>query len=427
MCSNSCDCDDIEDTILASTTQNNDANDDCKTCGAKANVILRKRDAYCETCFLAGCTHKFRATLGKSKLVKPGYKILVAFSGGPSSTAMVRLLLDGLSEDAHKRLLFEPSLLFIDDSVIRTPTSDANVTDEVVALMSEFGLPFYVCPLELVYASSIVRLDREAHKAIAVGTSPDTNSDLREIFMAAYSSFKTPTDRESFYKLTFRRLLLRLAAGNGFVMVFTAETGTVLAANLLSTVALGRGSQLRAESGFLDDRDGRVKLLRPMREFTSEEVALFNERRGIAIQQKSRNTSTSAHVRGSVAQLTESFVNGLQRDFPATVSTIWRTGDKITSLSGMGLGACALCSSPLDTANVPVSSAVEALRLTRDVSRLRVGESSLPATSNFCYACQALVEAGDSNLMQLLADRNNLHIPENVVSRTKTDTGANVG
>jgi len=43
-------------------------------------------------CFLTRATHKFRSEFGKSRLVRDKEKVLVAFSGGPSSSAMVHLI-----------------------------------------------------------------------------------------------------------------------------------------------------------------------------------------------------------------------------------------------------------------------------------------------------------------------------------------------
>jgi cytoplasmic tRNA 2-thiolation protein 2 len=46
----------------------------------------------------------------------------------------------------------------------------------------------------------------------------------------------------------------------------------------------------------------------------------------------------------SIQELTETFVTDLQENFPATVSTIFRTGDKLSVGSGMPEDeGCALC------------------------------------------------------------------------------------
>lgn len=58
--------------------------------------------------------HKFRSTIGKSKQIHAGDHVLVATSGGVSSAALLHLLHEGLNENSHKRLRFEPAFLYVD-------------------------------------------------------------------------------------------------------------------------------------------------------------------------------------------------------------------------------------------------------------------------------------------------------------------------
>jgi len=44
------------------------------------------------SCFLTRASHKFRSEFGKSRLVRDKEKMLVAFSGGRASSAMVHLI-----------------------------------------------------------------------------------------------------------------------------------------------------------------------------------------------------------------------------------------------------------------------------------------------------------------------------------------------
>lgn len=55
--------------------------------------------------------------------------------------------------------------------------------------------------------------------------------------------------------------------------MFTCETGGDLAQQMLISVALGRGCQLPDITGLSVERDGII-LLRPLREFSDEEVLL---------------------------------------------------------------------------------------------------------------------------------------------------------
>uniref|UniRef100_A0A8D0ZJU0 Cytoplasmic tRNA 2-thiolation protein 2 n=1 Tax=Sus scrofa TaxID=9823 RepID=A0A8D0ZJU0_PIG len=77
-------------------------------------VVIRAGDAFCRDCFKAFYTHKFRAVLGKNRLIFPGEKVLLAWSGGPSSSSMVWQVLEGLSRDSAKRLRFVPGVIYVD-------------------------------------------------------------------------------------------------------------------------------------------------------------------------------------------------------------------------------------------------------------------------------------------------------------------------
>ena len=53
--------------------------------------------------------HKVRATLGKHKATRPGDRVLVAATGGQSSTSLLHILQQGCNTDT-KRLLLPPKL-----------------------------------------------------------------------------------------------------------------------------------------------------------------------------------------------------------------------------------------------------------------------------------------------------------------------------
>lgn len=59
-------------------------------------------------------SHKFRSTLGKTKLMKNDEKVLCVFHGNQASIALSYLLKQGTDEKTHKRLRFRTLFLFID-------------------------------------------------------------------------------------------------------------------------------------------------------------------------------------------------------------------------------------------------------------------------------------------------------------------------
>ncbi len=66
------------------------------------------------SCFLSMVTHKFRSTVGKTKLLSAEDRVLNIFLGNPSSAALLHLLQRGTDEETHKKLRFRPINLFVD-------------------------------------------------------------------------------------------------------------------------------------------------------------------------------------------------------------------------------------------------------------------------------------------------------------------------
>jgi cytoplasmic tRNA 2-thiolation protein 2 len=105
-----------------------------------------------------------------------------------------------------------------------------------------------------------------------------------------------------------------------------------LAITLLSGIATGRGMQLPADIGFRDATGSDIDIIRPMREFSREDVENYNSFHDFGFGFS--RPSFSPDPFSSIERLTESFVVGLQKDFPATIPTIFRTGDKLQGRKG---------------------------------------------------------------------------------------------
>lgn len=73
----------------------------CMKCPEKAAVLVRNNDPFCRTCFLEYVVHKFRATIGKARVIHQGQRVLLAVSGGSASCAMLDLVIKGESWLLH--------------------------------------------------------------------------------------------------------------------------------------------------------------------------------------------------------------------------------------------------------------------------------------------------------------------------------------
>lgn len=85
----------------------------CKKCGIKGSVLLRKKDLYCTDCFIVNINHKFRASIGKNKILSRNEKVLICSSGGPGSTALMDFVHNGISLENHKKMWITPIVLHI--------------------------------------------------------------------------------------------------------------------------------------------------------------------------------------------------------------------------------------------------------------------------------------------------------------------------
>ncbi|XP_040838171.1 cytoplasmic tRNA 2-thiolation protein 2 [Ochotona curzoniae] len=374
-------------------------------------VVIRAGDAFCRDCFKAFYTHKFRAVLGKSRLLFPGEKVLLAWSGGPSSSSMVWQVREGLSRDSAKRLRFVPGIVYVDEGAAcgRSAEDRAKTLAEVRLILDTVGFPHHEVTLEEVFdlPPSVLHCPvqepaqpQEAYKA-AVGSflqqqqglgaqdgpwpAPgdkqlhpqhglgpqswagqpvdDRTQALRELFESA----RTLTAREELLQTLRTHLILHVARAHGYSKVMTGDSCTRLAVKLLTNLALGRGAFLAWDTGLSDERHGDVVVVRPMRDHTLKEVAFYN--RLFAVPSVfTPAIDTKAPEKASIHRLVEAFVLRLQAQFPSTVSTVYRTSEKLVKAprEGCATGArCLLCLCALDVDDTDSATAFGAQSCSR--------------------------------------------------------------
>ncbi|XP_067001617.2 cytoplasmic tRNA 2-thiolation protein 2-A isoform X2 [Anabrus simplex] len=347
----------------------------CKKCEVnKAEVVLRIRDAYCRDCFISSTTHKFRAVLGKSRLLKIHDNVLIAVSPSNSSLALLHLVKTGVNDTTQKRLRCTPYAVYIDGAVLdQTSDQRKRLCSDIVRQILSFGIPTYVSSLDKSLIS-------EMNSQLYVNADNDTNLELNEEGDAKLRNLiadvQSLTSRDDLVQKLRHKLLFIIAEQLKCNKIFVAETGTHLAIKLMTNLSLGRGAQLPYDIGFCDSRHPDVKLLRPLRDLTSKEIVFYNIFNDMeAIHCPSFGTKSDPYC--SIQKLTEKFIVELQNEFPSTISTVFRTGEKLSAdnLSHTPEESCVLCQAPLDTLSV-ASSALQATEFSRLVSRL--GPSGFP-------------------------------------------------
>ncbi|NWH27071.1 CTU2 protein, partial [Grus americana] len=245
-------------------------------------------------------------------------QVLLALSGGPASSAMLRQVEEGrgLSRETAKRLRFIPGLVYVDEGAVRGQSAAQREQSlaRMETLLQATGFPYHLAHLEkaLELPASILRpgpggsgkpspsykdavegfiqqqrqegdgdtlvpglgtRDTPVGPPAAPRLPPATRTqELLRLFEAV----ETPTAREELLQMLRTHLILQTARTRGYTKVMTGESCTRVAIKLLTNLALGRGAFLAVDTGFVDNRHGDVMVVRPMRDYMAKEIAFYN-------------------------------------------------------------------------------------------------------------------------------------------------------
>ncbi|XP_050398297.2 cytoplasmic tRNA 2-thiolation protein 2-A [Patella vulgata] len=359
------------DEIAKPRDKNTSVGRKCMKCEEDGFIITRVNDAFCRKCFTVYVVHKFRSAIGKSKLVRDGDVVLLAYSGGPSSTALLHLVQEGLSPRAHKKLRFKPVILHIDESASLDLSAEIKKENlmKICERIKTTGYQGYISSIE--QGLNISGLTPDSPPLYIQLDEQDKLMSHCQHKMAEFtdvlSSMKSLTAKEDFIKTLRTQLILSIAKQMGYSKIMTADTNSRLAVNILSDIAQGRGSQVSYETGFYDSRYKDMMILRPIRDLSIKEVAVYdqmNDLHPVFIP----TLTTKGSYGSSIDRLTENFVTGLQADYLSTVSNIVRTGEKLGIEENGYKDICTFCQSPLDT-DVGQASALVAVEFSQKLSK----------------------------------------------------------
>ncbi|KAJ2613393.1 Cytoplasmic tRNA 2-thiolation protein 2 [Coemansia sp. RSA 1365] len=394
----------------------------CIKCKVTKPSVTIRQSVYCKECFIKTSIVKFRTGQSRLRRDTPHLhtKALVAFSGGATSSAMLKLVADhqnSVRKDVDSTPAYTGIVIGHIDETCLFPEAPE---DEIRAIAGESGLLYKTVGLEEVFTLSggrqttlieIVQANitpgAERDQFCARLVRPASSTSHKEYLKALFSSLGSATDREAMLDVIKRFLILQLARETECGVVLMGDSGTRIATKTMALTSRGRGFSLPIEVAAKSQWFGDVSVWRPMRDFVAKEIAFFNRWTG----QKSAvvPTFTTGESRlGSIDRLTEAFIAGLDQDFSSTVPTVCRTMQKLEphdealaalpclicgmpaednaqawrsrlTISSSGAEGGSICSSP--SATLPESTSLAS----GDASSL------LEISRAVCYACQSLL------------------------------------
>ncbi|XP_017854123.2 cytoplasmic tRNA 2-thiolation protein 2 [Drosophila busckii] len=355
---------------------------DCTKCSQPAEELykLNFRQPECRACFLNYARHKFRAALGASKALPRGAEVLLLIDGTPESLVLLDMLHYAQTQNTFKRLHCNVRVLYIDAG------SSLSKRDPLPALRDcqRRYTPF---EFHVVHSNatpdSVQLLDN--YIAIAEPKQLEKHRNL--------------TAHQDYAQQQRKRLMGAVAAQLRCSHIFESSICSTLATQLLSSIALGRGGSVALDVALFDDRlPAQVKLLRPLKDLNAQEVQLYVKAQQLqAFPTINELDKDSA----SLQNLTKSFVDNLQLNYASTVSTIFRTGDKIAAKRCLNVevdAKCALCQSDLEEETSDTLLAIEysrsvseagaALQQRQSIEQLeKCARERLLSSRDLCHAC----------------------------------------
>ncbi|XP_025836236.1 cytoplasmic tRNA 2-thiolation protein 2 isoform X3 [Agrilus planipennis] len=361
--------------------------DKCNKCKSNVPVIiLRHKDVYCKECFLSGAAHKFKAFIGKNHLVKKNDFVLVCFRSGHSSVSLLHMLRSALDLQTPKKLKLRPIVIYIAKA-----TCEPQFLKEIEDVVCSFNFPLYFISFNQ-YISNGQELDKVlfANFRQMLENYPQINSFKRT---------NNPTATQTLERIYEQQLLTEVAKHLNCSIVFVPDISLNVATNLLTSISLGRGAYLPLDTGICDTRDPQITIVRPLRHFDDKELAFYNVYNKLKLVVSPNEIKKFNNT--SVQDLIDTFVSNLQLNYPATITTVVRTGDKLAlDKTVLKSKACNLCKAPLLNNTSEELNSATATDFSRWISaQLQIfkkdesfNEFEIKQRELYCYACSKIIE-----------------------------------
>lgn len=367
-----------------------DTNQTCKKCNLEKVILkLDFKEPQCRSCFLLYVHHKFRASLGSTKVLPRDANVLLIADGSAKSFVLLDMCRFALQQDRFRKLRFNPKILFIDER----PLIDKATSDRIIDIVKSYDFEAFYWPLSgPTTKRDLIPMTVDFH--------PKDDSTDHETFLQSFNRINSLTSKQD-YLLQLRKRVWRTAAKQlNCRLVFVPEINSDLARNLLTDISLGRGAAAAHDVSFVDDRVEDVKLVRPIRDLNVKEVEHYVLLNNLDYIEAGKSFGDDHPPGASIQNLTADFVKNLQDNYSSTVTTVFRTGDKLAPKINENQDQCRICHCQLDNVGSETLYATEYSRLlSKHVAENKLNEelvgdlceNSMNGQTDLCHACSSIL------------------------------------
>lgn len=375
---------------------------------------------FCKDCFKNNLYGKFKQAVTYNAMITPPDKVLVAFSGGPSSRVVLQFVHEmqykaQKNYDANKDKslpVFGVGVAFIDESSTHSFTSQhiEKAIEDIRLIVSNLAPPskeLFVVPIESIFSSDGI----------------DGKERLKELLDAV----SDVTGKEDLLIRLRILLLQKIASENGYTRIVLGSCTSRIACHVISATVKGQGYSLSADIQYVDSR-WEIPVVLPLRDCPAQELNTLCSLDGSLKIVELLNGPCSG-----INGLVSSFVKVLQEENPSRECTIVRTAGKLTpfhfnrvpeihdsnvpsatrrhqkrytlkpngSLSSDSF--CPICNSPLKKSNFPSSL------------RSHGNQQNPDLIASACSSCQFQILPKDPSLMEEFLSL----LPQQMITKAK--------
>ncbi|CAI9297724.1 unnamed protein product [Lactuca saligna] len=331
-CESGCYKDSTGDEVEKSSTEklNGDVNGDgnhhrhqttCLKCKAAEATVFTGGEGgsrFCADCFRSNLYGKFKLAVTSHAMISPTDKVLVAFSGGPSSRVALQFVsemqlksqtnFDATAIRDRSLPVFGVGVAFIDETEIHpiTCTDFNKAIEDIKEIVSNLSPPkkeLHIVPIRNIYSTK--------------------TSDGSETLKNLINTVSDATGKEDLLSHLRMLSLQKIAIENGYTKLVLGSCTSRIACHVLAATVKGQGYSLAADIQYADAR-WEIPVVLPLRDCLIQELNILCSLDSLKIVEEFKDS------RGGINGLVSSFVKLLQEENPSRECTIVRTAGKLT-------------------------------------------------------------------------------------------------
>jgi tRNA(Ile)-lysidine synthase TilS/MesJ len=237
-----------------------------------------------------------------------GDTLLIGFSGGLRSLALLQCIKLCNSNDIKRKIHFKYHVLHVSDMILHETEQDHlemnNYVNEICSSETNTFITF-----ESVSINTLI---------------PGYNEWMDQMPQTTHS------ERLDAKRFMLKRALEQFALSKGYKYVVLGTDATNMAITALSNLAIARPNiSMLLLFRFKLSESSQVTFLQPLREILADEIAHYLYLQKVPLTKFGKFCYPDLAVKNSIQGITENFVAYLQQNYPSTVFTILRTVDKL--------------------------------------------------------------------------------------------------